>query len=57
MEKETKNKGRWVEGNVATQTMPVIIDSQDDNPETNVYTVEKALVKLMNDIEELKQLL
>lgn len=48
--KETKTEKYFV-GEVPTQTAPMIIDSKTEEQ----YTIELALVKVMNDLEELKQ--
>jgi len=56
-EKPKEEKERWVEGEIPTQTAPVIIDLEDKNPETRVYTVERALVQVLNILEELKGLI
>lgn len=50
----TEEKPRWKLGEVATQTAPVIIDTQDENEESRVYNVERAIVKILNEVEEIK---
>jgi len=54
--KPKEKKERWAVSQIATQTAPVIIDTTETDPEKNIFTVEMALVKIMNDLEELKKL-
>ena len=43
----------FVVGQVATETKPMVVDTRTEE----TYSVETALAKIMNDLEELKQLL
>ena len=52
-EKEAKKSPIFVVGQVATETKPMVVDTRTEE----TYSVETALAKIMNDIEDLKQLL
>ena len=61
-EDEKEKKLRWAVGQIATQTAPVIVDTTITDPKAiekgeNTLTVELALAKIMNDLEDLKSLL
>ena len=51
-EKEVK-KEKYMVGEVATQTQPVIVNTETDE----TYTVEIALAKVLNELEVIKKLL
>lgn len=53
-EKKPEKKIRYVIGEVATQTAPVIVDQKEEN---KTYSVEEAIAKIMNDLNDLKGLL
>ncbi len=50
---ETAKKEHYMVGEVATQTQPVIVNTQTEE----TYTVEVALAKILNEIEAMKKLL
>lgn len=50
---EVKKTPTFVVGQVATETKPMVVDTRTEE----TYSVETALAKIMNDLEELKQLL
>ena len=52
-EEPKEKKERFVIGEVPTQTAPAIIDTKTQD----VYTIEQAIKKILNDLEELKGLL
>lgn len=54
---ERKEVNRYRVAAIPTQTELVIRDTENKDQETRDYTIPEALVKIMNDIEELKSLL
>lgn len=52
-EKQEKPKEKWIVTEVPTQTAPAIVNTETKE----IYTVETALAKILNDIEKLKKLL
>lgn len=56
MTKEEKQTSeRFVVGQIPTETKDYVVDNSAEPPK--VYTLETALAKIMNDLEELKKLL
>ena len=56
-DKEKKIKERFIVGQVATQTAPVVIDTAEDDEEKKTLTLEQAMARVLNNTEQLKQLL
>lgn len=50
---QVEKKPTFVVGQVATETKQMVVDTRTEE----TYSVETALAKIMNDLEELKQLL
>jgi hypothetical protein len=50
-EEKEEEQQKYFVGEVPTQTAPVIVDRESNTQ----YSVELALAKIMNDIEELKK--
>ena len=51
--KETKEK--YVVQDLTTQTKPVIVDTEEKDPEKAVLEMEELLAKIANDIELIKK--
>lgn len=58
MAEEKKHEVRFTYGEVPTQTEPVIVDnSKKEEDESRIINVTTALVKILNNQEQLKTLL
>lgn len=51
--KEEKPKEKWIVTEIPETTKPAIVDTE----KKEVYTVETALAKILNDLEKLMKLL
>ena len=54
-EKKEVKKEKYVVQNIATQTKPVIVNTEEKDPEKAVFEIEELLAKMANDIEVIKK--
>ncbi len=54
-DKKEEPKEKYVVQDVATQTKPVIVDTEEKDPKKSVLEIEELLAKIANDVEVIKK--